>query len=186
LRIVSLDSNEVEGPEAGGVGFIGEDCLREAKAILLRSKIPEAVTRMNTWFVMHHHISAVTSTPIVDAKKRGVSVLANAPALLAVVRDLGVEVILHGHEHQPAVTELRWWLGERASEFGSVAAIGAGSLTAKRERLGPVSKNQYMILVRRPNELVIRSRVMGDEGLAFRSHEDLMLTFARPAAANLA
>ncbi len=179
LRIVTIDSNEVEGPESGGIGFVGEDCLRAARQLISNSTFPDSILSVRTWFVMHHHISAVTSAPLADAKRRGVSVMANTPSLLAVVREMGVEAVLHGHEHQPAVTEMRWWLGERTSEFGTVAAICAGSLSAKRERLGPVSKNQYMVLIRRPMELVVRSRVVGEEGLAFRSHEDLSLMFSK-------
>lgn len=171
LAIVSLDSNEVESEDAAGIGFVGEDSIRMATQ-LIRGLVPDGHAPY-LWFVLHHHLTPVTSASVGDARRKSVSVLANAPAVLSLVRDFGAEVVLHGHEHQPSVTELKWWLGERNSTFGRVASICAGSLSAKRERLGPVSRNQYMILVRRPSELIVRSRIMGDEGITFQTHADI-------------
>lgn len=177
LAIVSLDSNEVESEEAAGIGFVGEDSLREATR-LIRESCADALAP-HLWFVLHHHLTSVTSASIGDARRKAVSILANTPTVLSLVRDVGAELVLHGHEHQPSITELKWWLGERNSDFGRVVSICAGSLSAKRERLGPVSRNQYMILVRRRTELIVRSRIMGDEGIAFRSHQDIAIPLPR-------
>jgi len=172
LRILALDSTDVEGPDAAGIGYIGETSFNDATR-LLEADATSGFGAVYNWFVLHHHVTPVTSTAIDDARRRKVSVLGNAPELLNKSKALNVEVVLHGHEHQPSVTQLKWWLGERHSNFGSIVSVCAGSCSAKRERLGPAARNHYFILVRRRNELVIMSRMMGDEGLSFRPHEDL-------------
>lgn len=173
LRIVGLDSNFVEGPEAAGIGYIGRDCLEGASRLLRGVGPARTGVSVMTWVGVHHHVVPVGSADVDAARARRVSVMGNAAELLSWMTRNRAEVLLHGHAHQPAVNVIRRWPIEGQFRFHPFAVIGAGSVGAKRDRLGAFSRNQYYVLVRQRDRLLVRSRAMGDEGLAFTSHADL-------------
>ncbi len=178
LRILELDSNRVEGPDASGIGFVSDDALVEA-ARLLNLKSPKKkgkeVVNRYTWMSVHHHVFPATPLPIDQAKKAKVSVLGNATELLNLANRSKVELVLHGHEHQPSVTVARRWSIDKGYQLAPITTVGAGSFGAATKLLGPISRNQYHIIYRRPQEIVIRSRVLGDSGNLFERHQDITL-----------
>jgi predicted phosphodiesterase len=176
LRMITVDSNYVEGPDAAGVGFVSLDTLSCAERLICDHKTPEGCGYSCTWIVVHHHVFPVSSPTIADNEKRPkLTVLANAPDVLAFANRIGAEVILHGHQHQPSVTVARRWPSSPSQEFSPIISVGAGSFTAERAALGPFSRNQYFILYRRSDNIVIRSRSISDNGLAFVAHNDLVV-----------
>jgi 3',5'-cyclic AMP phosphodiesterase CpdA len=176
LQIVGMDSNQVEGPEAAGIGFVGRETLAAAREAIIRfSQETGDVSQKLSWLVIHHHIFPATSACLGDAQKKVVSVMANASQVLDFANELRVEVILHGHEHQPSVTVARRWPLDVGSVFSPIASVGAGSFGAKREYLGPFSRNHYHILIRRQNGILIRSRQIGVGGVKFIAHSDMWL-----------
>jgi hypothetical protein len=96
---------------------------------------------------------------------------------LAAATNWRVEAILHGHEHQPSVTWAQRWAGQNFDGTPQgICVIGAGSCGAARDQLGPVSKNQYYLLVKRQEDILIRSRVIGDDGIEFMPHNDILIS----------
>jgi hypothetical protein len=175
LRIIGFDSNYVEGRSAAGIGFVGKESLEAAGRILDADPRKEGVDSL-TWFVVHHHVLPVCDVSISEAQERRVSVMGNASQLLDTARKWGVEAILHGHQHQPAVAYTQRWIGETGpSKLAPIVIVGAGSCGAKRERLGPISYNQYFILARRKNSLLIRSRIIRPGAISFTVHDDLLI-----------
>jgi hypothetical protein len=88
-----------------------------------------------------------------------------------------VDLIMHGHGHQPSVTVACRWPLERPEELSyPVIVIGAGSIGVNSEFLSPIKKNHYYVVYRRPHDIVVRSRYLGDKGLRFGSHGDLFLS----------
>ncbi len=175
LSLVGLDSNFVEGPEAGGTGFVSSEHLRSLDSFFRNSNSDYR------WIAVHHHLYPVNSEFLDNARLRKVSVMANAPDIIASALSHNVEAILHGHQHQPVVHRTQRWLGENNhSAMEPIVFLGAGSVGAKREALGPVSRNQYFVHVRRPNGLLVRSRIMGEEGLKFTAHGDMWFDMPQP------
>jgi len=176
LRVLSLDSNFVEGPKAAGIGYISEDAFYEADRLLKLQDTSKFET-FRTWIVLHHHVFPATSLTIEEVQRPKLTVLANSSDLLAFAGQIGAEVILHGHEHQPSVTVARRWPADTGLDFQPIIGVGAGSISAPRSDLGPFSRHQYFILFRKSDHIVIRSRAMGDTGLAFGPHRDLIIPF---------
>ena len=176
LQVLGLDSNRVEGPEAAGIGFVARDALTSAKARIanFRSACPPG-TRSFAWIAVHHHIFPASSTSLSGAQSGTVTTMANAAEILEYANQFGVEVILHGHEHQPSITVARRWPVDIGDVFKPVASIGAGSFGVAREYLGPFSRNHYYVIVRRPDGILIRSRQQGTGGVKFVAHSDIWL-----------
>ena len=124
--------------------------------------------RRRVWFMSHHHYIPVCDVDTTDAMNRKVSVMANASRVLNLARNMDVEVIVHGHQHQPFLSQLSRWMGMTESvKFRPLLLIGAGSAGAKREHLGPIAQNHYFLLILQKGRLIIRSRKFGEEGLSF-------------------
>jgi predicted MPP superfamily phosphohydrolase len=179
LRLLELDSNRVEGPDASGIGFVSDDALSEATRLLkeaksTKKKSTEVVNRY-TWMSVHHHVFPATPLPLDQAKKAKVSVLGNATELLNLANRAKIELVLHGHEHQPSVTVARRWWIDKGYQLSPITTVGAGSFGAATKLLGPILRNHYHIIYRRPHEIVIRSRMLGDSGNLFEGHEDITL-----------
>jgi calcineurin-like phosphoesterase family protein len=179
VDLVCLDSNYVEGLDAAGIGMIEPNSLSAIGSKLAALAPNEEQPRRAVWFISHHHYLPVCDVEVINASERKVSVMANASHVLNIARDLDVEVILHGHQHQPFLCYASRWMGSmETKKFRPVLIVGAGSVAAKREHLGPIAQNHYFLLIRQKDRLVIRSRKLGEEGLSFTPHDDFV--FARP------
>jgi calcineurin-like phosphoesterase family protein len=180
LLVLGLDTNGVEGPDAPGIGFVRNVTMCKALEIL-RNKVKGPISdeqRTFTWLALHHHVFPATSPPFESAKTGNVSMFANAAGLLKLAGEIRAEIILHGHEHQPSITVAsRWPLDDENKRFSRVVSVGAGSVGVKQQYLGPIGKNHYYIIVRRPEDAIIRSRCLGDTALRFSCHNDLLVTF---------
>jgi hypothetical protein len=125
---------------------------------------------------VHHHVVPVSSAEVWRALERKVSVMGNAADLLEFAAEVGAEVILHGHEHQPLVTiSRRWSSDESVPDFHPVVILGAGSFSLQTQDLGPFRRNHYFLLYRRPGDLIVRSRELNETTMAFVRHRDLRL-----------
>jgi 3',5'-cyclic AMP phosphodiesterase CpdA len=174
IRILELDSNKVEGPKSGGVGYVARSALERADR-LLRDDKTAGFKDVATWVVLHHHVFPSTSHKEEIAGRREVTVLANAAELLDYFTKWEAELILHGHEHQPTVSVSRRWPADPGSEFCPVVVLGAGSFGAGQMHLGPFGKVHYYIICRRSHDIIVRSRCLNDTGVKFTHHQDLSL-----------
>jgi 3',5'-cyclic AMP phosphodiesterase CpdA len=175
LRIVELDSNAVER-----IGYVASAALDRASELLKSDDAinkDESFEQVLTWVVVHHHVFPATSARQEDAGRKHVSVLANSDELMYYTNRWKADLILHGHEHQPSVSVACRWPVDRPDELAfPITVIGAGSIGVRSEFLSPIKKNQYYIIYRRPNDIVVRSRCLGDKGLRFGPHGDLFLS----------
>jgi hypothetical protein len=141
----------------------------------------EGIEAEMTWLSVHHHIFPATSIRLQEAQQARVTVMANAAEILAYGTKWGAEVIVHGHEHQPSVTIARRWPTDAIGKhFVPMVSIGAGSAGVEQGLLGPLGRNQYFVLYRRKDDLIIRSRSLGEAGIAFVSHNDMMIPLGPP------
>jgi 3',5'-cyclic AMP phosphodiesterase CpdA len=185
LRIIGLNSTEVSGPEAQKVGYVSRQGL-DCGAALLGQSAKKRHDGAFTWLAMHHHIFPVTSVTRDEAEQNQASVTANASEVLQCANKWQAELVLHGHEHQPSITFARRWPVDDGHAFEPVAALCAGSFGLKPDKLGPVGRNHYYVIVRKPERIVVRSRWLGDEGVAFTSHACVELPVRGVCTANTA
>jgi hypothetical protein len=174
LRILGFDSNEVEGPQASGIGYISQAAFHSAEARMSKGDAT-APGGTFTWLVVHHHVFPATSAAIYEAERRNVSVLANSSEFRAKALSWSAELIMHGHEHQPCVTVARTWPAGAGLDFAPLVVVGAGSISAHRDLLGEFSRNHYFVIHRREHDVLIRSRCMGDFGTSFVGHNDMTI-----------
>jgi 3',5'-cyclic AMP phosphodiesterase CpdA len=179
LRVLGLDSNRVEAKEAAGLGFVSREAFQEAARLLEADPI-DGYARVFTWAAVHHHVFPATAVRLEQAQSRKVSLMGNTSELQEYAGQWQVEVILHGHEHQPSVTVSHRWPMGRSHSFTPLTAIGAGSFSVNRELLGPLSRNHYYVLYRRANDLVIRSRQNSESIMNFVPHNDVVFDPAKP------
>lgn len=178
LRVAAFDSNAIEGPRAPGIGYIEPEAFAEMNASLSVAA-PADYDGIFTWFLVHHHVLPSTSIRLKDALAKKVSVLGNSSELQHYATKMKVDLVAHGHEHQPQVTVTRTWPVESGREFAPLVVLGAGSVGSKD--LGPFGRNQFYILHRRGDHVVIRSRCIGANGIGFVPHNDLLVPLGRPA-----
>ncbi len=175
LRILGLDSNAVEGPTAPGIGFVSRQALRWAEDLLQLDTASHPEEPTYTWMVVHHHVFPASSHKREEAGRKRISVLANAAEILAFAARKRIELILHGHEHQPSLSLTSRWPLEGQHQFYSVASLGAGSFSVHSDLLGPIRRHHYYIIYRRPKEILIRSRWSDEPGRDFISHRNILL-----------
>src|SRR5262245_54412204 len=94
-------------------------------------------------------------------------IISNPGEVLDCAALLKTEAVLHGHQHQPSITQAKRWPNDFGRSFLPVASIQAGSFGATRELLGTFSRNHYFILLRKTDEIQFVSRVSSDSGLGF-------------------
>jgi 3',5'-cyclic AMP phosphodiesterase CpdA len=174
LRLLGLDSNRVEGPKAAGLGYVSPEAFHEA-ARLLEADPTDGFEQVFTWILVHHHVFPATSVQLEDALEKRVSLMGNALDLQQHAAHWQAEAILHGHEHQPSVTVAARWPVELGQQFTPLTVIGAGSFSAKRDKLGPFSRNHYYVLYRRAEDIIVRSRQLGESLNVFVPHNDMIL-----------
>jgi hypothetical protein len=175
LRIVGLDSNYIEGPGTSGIGYVSPDSFRLAEERIAADERSGDYGIVRTWLAVHHHLLPVTATSLEAARARKVSVMGNASLVQTYASRWNVELVLHGHEHQPAVTVARRWPADAGPGFSPLTVLAAGSVGAKVEFLGPFARNQYFVAYRRAQDIIVRSRCMGDTGIRFVTHNDICL-----------
>ena len=178
LNILALDTNHIEGPHTPGIGFVSRKAFDEGRRLINSLPVNETGADMPTnpiWIVVHHHVFPATSYKVADAQKVPVSIIANVSDLLSYASLWGTEMILHGHEHQPSITVARRWPMEQKLAFKPLISVGAGSFSAPKSDLGPFSRNHYYIIIRRQDDMIIRSRQLSMNGLAFESHCDVVI-----------
>lgn len=177
VHLLCFDSNVVESEQAAGIGYISPEALNRADQLLQEKKRDDGEDmRAHVWMVLHHHIFPATPIRLEDARSAHLTIMANAPEVLAWARRHNVETILHGHEHQPSITIARSWpIDSMGKEFVPILAISAGSACVKRQHLGPFGRNQYFVMYQRAGDIIVRSRCLGDQGFAFVAHNDIVI-----------
>lgn len=147
IEIVMLNSSTLQQQEGGifqGHGFIGKNQLEYAATNM--GWVPKEEKRNSFRIVgLHHHVMPVTSTESLDSNKV-YSVVLDAEAFIRWVIRYRVNLVLHGHMHQPYhATIRRDEKIDQAGEEHEFDIVGLGSTGAKSE-LGEVAKNTFGLI----------------------------------------
>ncbi|HEY6332644.1 MAG TPA: metallophosphoesterase, partial [Blastocatellia bacterium] len=99
LDIVGLNSSMLEQKRLAGYGFVGTDQVNEAAtAMRWTTEKNRATYRI---LVMHHHIVAVAAEEDLGNYDKNYSLTLDAGQLIYGALELGVDLVSHGHMHQP-------------------------------------------------------------------------------------
>ena len=141
VRLIGVNSALLESKEDAGIGMVHEDILR--KVFSEAGSAPGALTVL----CLHHHLLPVAHVERDYQRTKRTSVTLDAKAILGVCAENKVQLVLHGHQHQPAlacysaVDPLR---ENSSSPF--IWISGAGSAGLDRRLLGDVGKRHFQIL----------------------------------------
>ena len=146
VDIVSLNSQMLEQRPGSfqGHGFVGQEQMTHA-ARQMGWDVHANDIRPVRIVVLHHHVLPVTYTATPEADY-GYSVVLDAEALIRWMVDHRVDLVLHGHMHQPSCVTLNRPVDPSGQQWHSIHVLGMGSSGVSSEHLGEVGKNTFGVL----------------------------------------
>lgn len=143
VDIVGMNSCRLEQKHFAGYGYVGLEQLNHAAEQMHWDSSQAGAPRRV--LVLHHHIIPVT--PQEELKYGNLySLTLDAGQLTYRALDLGVDLIVHGHMHQPFAAAVSRVLKGSAFSSRTMGVHGAGSAGVKRDLTGEIGKNTYSIL----------------------------------------
>jgi len=144
LDVIGLNSSRLEQRHFAGYGFVQGSQFRKA---VEQMKWGEDKHRTHyRLLVLHHHLLPVAPVEDIGGYDPRFSLTVDATDILSRSTMAEVDLILHGHQHQPFVATFNRGMNPRESSGRSIAVHGAGSAGVDRAHLGPVGKNCYSLL----------------------------------------
>jgi 3',5'-cyclic AMP phosphodiesterase CpdA len=168
LDIVGLNSSRLEQRHFAGYGYVSSEQLDEAAQTMNWSD--ERYRTMYRMLVLHHHVIPVTPREEITTYDRIYSLTLDAGQLTYKALELEVDLIGHGHMHQPFATSLsRAIKGNSFPSMRSVGVVGVGSGGVQRDYLGDVGKNSFTIYEFDPNGVTVHFRSWSEHMEGFES-----------------
>jgi hypothetical protein len=150
VEIVALNSSLLEQHKGAfqGHGFVGENQLRHAAAEMGWHANPsDRAVRAFRIVVVHHHLLPVTYQ---EEAKYGqlYSVALDAEAITRWLVEHRVDLVVHGHMHQPFIAEVSRPIkpGAPGECWHTFNILGLGSAGVESNHLGEVKENTFAIL----------------------------------------
>lgn len=149
VEVVCLNSSVLQ-QRAGvfrGHGFVGEDQLKDAANAFGWSSESTAGGRPFRIVMLHHHLVPVNYREQPDPTI-SYSVTLDAEALMRWVVQYRVDLVLHGHMHQPSCVRLSKPLELKGEVRGwhDFYVVGMGSTGVARDHQGAIGKNTFGVL----------------------------------------
>lgn len=143
VRFVGVNSCQIESEEHAGMGAVGAELLTE---LLNDRSSPGPLT--TTVLCLHHHLLPVSYEEREYESRKKSSVTLDAKAVLEIAQRNGIEIILHGHQHQPnlAVYGSLNPLQPRDDQGSLIWLVGAGSAGAVDADLGQAKTRHFQVL----------------------------------------
>lgn len=130
-----------------GHGFVGDEQLRDAAIRMGWKSTSPGAPRAFRIVVLHHHLLPVTfrEEPRLGALY---SVVLDAEALCRWLARHRVDLVLHGHMHQPFASRLSRpvEVDHPEGDWHSFYVVGMGSTGVRQDHLGEVGKNVFGLL----------------------------------------
>ena len=176
--VVGLNSCRIESRENAGLGFVGREQLNKALRFLSgRKKNHELRIAM-----LHHHLLPVNYIEDFDTATKRVSLTLDAEAVVRSLICAGIHIVLHGHQHQPYISQIRRVIEDYVDPYGfrpvgtrcldgSLWVFGGGSVGVSRRRINVVGRNSYNIVDLRSSVITLRSRIQSSVGPGFSDYQ---------------
>lgn len=185
FSFLCLNSCRIESKANAGLGFVGKEQLSEALHGLTRfEKLPNEV-RMA---IVHHHVLPVNFVEDYPTAEKHVSIMLDAEAVVRNLIAAEVDIVVHGHQHQPYFTQLRRVIEGFVDPFsgkehcldGTLTVIGGGSIGVKRGHLNVIGRHAYNLFEARDHDLKLITRVQSAVGPGFATFQELVIDGAQP------
>lgn len=140
LALLLLDSCVLESPSQAGLGYVGDD-----KLDVLRDRVTAtgiAAESHTVVGVLHHHLISVSTVPQLprtrhpDTEDRvPVGLTVDAGAVMRELSRHGTRLVLHGHQHTPALVTVldRRWLGGKRLHIAACGSCGYSGAEMQRQ-----------------------------------------------------
>lgn len=152
VEIVSLNSLNLQqiSKQFQGFGFVGDEQLKVVDEAYGWSTHQHRKRKPIRIAVVHHHLLSVNYTESTTAGAR-YSITLDAEAITRWMLEHEITLVLHGHMHQPTVTQIKRPIvmdsaDENMSTWHAFTVCGLGSSGVKSELLGEVGKNMFGVL----------------------------------------
>lgn len=143
VDIIGLNSSRLEQKYFAGYGYVSLEQLDDAfKAMDWQTTKHKVQYRM---LVLHHHVIPVTPKEEITSYDRIYSLTLDAGQLIYAALGHNVDLIAHGHMHQPFASSVSRASKSWKHPSSSLAVHGAGSSGVIREHLGDIGKNSYSV-----------------------------------------
>jgi predicted MPP superfamily phosphohydrolase len=134
LTFINLNSARPRKLERAEYGYVG----RRADPFLMELTEADRIGRGTTFAVVHHHLMPV-EREVAPPPERPVSIMLDAGALIEDFQQAGVHCVLHGHQHDTAISSCQRGRREESAWTGldgpSLWVISGGSCGASEEYL---------------------------------------------------
>lgn len=171
LLVGSLNSCKVTATNLTEYGYVGHelnDLLKEFK--------PNQHRRAFRLLVLHHHLLPIARIEAPDGQA-GISLTLDSATIISEAQRSGIQLILHGHQHIPAVSKVASlyvddgkWKGLNGEDIYIVASGSTGS-----SRLPPAKPNTYTIVDFAADEVLVRIRPISPDGTHARDYIQVSL-----------
>jgi predicted phosphodiesterase len=154
LAFVLMNSSRLETKSLAGIGEIGSTQMKAAKEQLLGAGISSETHTIIA--VIHHHLLPIVAREKYVQDQAGTasqkvetpSLVLDAVAALQGLAEMGVSLVMHGHQHKPAILRYQDVLHHRPP----LLVLAAGSCASKEG-----VRRQFFTLESRESEIDIRS-----------------------------
>jgi hypothetical protein len=150
VEIVALNSSLLEQHKDAfqGHGFVGENQLRHAATEMgWQANPPDTAVRAYRVVVVHHHLLPITFQ---EELKYGqlYSVALDAEAITRWLVEHRVDLVVHGHMHQPFIAEISRPIqaARPGEDWHTFRILGLGSAGVEASHLGAVKENTFAVL----------------------------------------
>lgn len=167
VDLVGLNSTRLENKYFAGYGFIGEDQLQTAASEMKWDSPYRTNYRI---LVMHHHLMPVSPKEEISTYDRIYSLTLDAGAITRQALANDVDVVAHGHMHQPFLSSLSRFVKAEPGHGRNLCVHGAGSLGVRRTELGEIGKNSYSIYEFFEDSVRVTVRATSDQRTGFEDY----------------
>lgn len=177
ICIIGLNSCRLESMSNAGFGYVGYEQLCKMQQYLNANKDIDIICA-----VCHHHLLPVNYLEEISINEKKISMMLDAELVIRTLIANGVNVILHGHQHQPYYSQIRRIISEYVDQFGKkvnldgmLSIVGGGSCGVNQSKINVIGRNTYNLLRFNNNELIIRTRIKSGNGIGFYDDGELIL-----------
>lgn len=143
IGLNSASLQQVEGTFAG-VGYVPRGVFQDAIR-RMEWKNTTRATHVRV-LLLHHHLLPVTGEESLASAAAGFGITSNAAELLRMAADVGVDLVIHGHQHQPYAGTWSEVPMSGPSRSRTVNVLGGGSCGVVDSDLGPIRQRTFSLI----------------------------------------
>jgi hypothetical protein len=174
--IIGLNSCRLEQKHFAGYGFVSYDQLRSSAAEMKwEEKKQRSQFRI---LVLHHHVIPIVASEEITSFNASYSLTLDAAQLVYYALGSSVNLIAHGHMHQPFVSAIsRAAKGAQFPQSRTAVIHATGSAGVDKQHLGAIGKNSYSVYDFAEDGVKIRVRSWSENVLAFEHDWESTLSY---------